>query len=56
MNVVEEVDNSKEYDSVEEDEGNISKPKTHMVPPPRVINKGHLVKNCCPYMHMRILT
>jgi hypothetical protein len=45
---VEEVDNSREYDSVEEDEGSMSKPETHTMPPPRVINKGHLVQELLP--------
>ncbi len=43
INVVEEVDKSRESDSVEEDEGNISKPETHAMPPLGVIYKGHLV-------------
>jgi hypothetical protein len=45
------VDNSRKFESVEKDEGSISKPETHAMPPVRVINKGHLVKRCCLYMH-----
>jgi hypothetical protein len=45
---VEEVDNFREYDSVEEDEGSISKPETHTMPPQGVINKGHLVQELLP--------
>jgi hypothetical protein len=43
INIVEDVDNSQEFDNIEEDEGSISKPKTHAMPLTRVINRGHLV-------------
>jgi hypothetical protein len=44
INIVEEVDKSRESNSVEEDEGiSIPKPETHAMPPLGVIYKGHLV-------------
>jgi len=48
INIVKEVDNFREFDNVEDDEGSISKPKTHMMPSARVINKGHLVQELLP--------
>ncbi len=48
INVVEKVDNYRESNSVEEDEGSISKLETHSMPPPGVINKGHLVQESLP--------
>jgi hypothetical protein len=45
---MEEVDNSAKSKSVEKDERSISKPKTHTMPPVRVINKGHLVQKLLP--------
>jgi hypothetical protein len=56
INVLEEVDNSRESHSVEEDEGSISKLETHMMLPPRVITKATWFKNYYPYKHMRVLT
>jgi hypothetical protein len=43
INTMEEVDNSEKIENVERDEGIISKPKTHSMPPVGVINKGHFV-------------
>ncbi len=43
INIVEEVNKSRESDSVEEDEGSISKLETHAMPPLGVIYEGHLV-------------
>jgi hypothetical protein len=48
INIVKEVNNSREFDNVEEDEGSISKPKTHTMPSARIINKGHLVQELLP--------
>jgi hypothetical protein len=45
---VEEVNNSRKSDSVEEDEGSISKLETHTMPPLGVSNKGHLVQELLP--------
>ncbi len=48
INIVEEVDKSRKSNSVEEDEGSISKPETHAMPPLGVIYKGHLVQDLVP--------
>jgi hypothetical protein len=37
---MEEVDNFGESNNVDEDKGSISKPKTHTMPPPRIITKA----------------
>ncbi len=48
INTMEEVDNFRESENVEKDEGNISEPKSQMIPPPRVINKGQLIPELLP--------
>ncbi len=40
---MEDVDIPQEFDNIKEDEGSILEPKTHVMPPTRVINRGHLV-------------
>jgi len=45
---MEEVDNSGKPKSVEKDERSILKPKTHVMPPVGVIDKGHLVQKLLP--------
>jgi hypothetical protein len=48
INTMEEVDNSRKFESVEKDEGSILEPETHAMPPVGVINKGHLVQELLP--------
>jgi len=48
INTMEEVNNSRKSKSVEKDEKNILKPKTHAMPSVRVINRGHLVQKLLP--------
>jgi hypothetical protein len=38
-----DVDNSGKFDSVKEDQGNISRLETHTMQPTGVTNRGHLV-------------
>ncbi len=48
INIVKEINKSRESDSVEEDEGSISKPETHAMPPLGFSYKGHLVQDLVP--------
>ncbi len=48
INVVEEVANFGEFDSVNEEKKSILKLETHTMPPLGVINKGHLVHELLP--------
>jgi hypothetical protein len=45
---MEDVKNFGKFDSVEEDERNLSKLETHMMPLARVINISHLVQEVLP--------
>jgi len=45
---MEDVDNSGNFDSVKEEQGNISKLETHTMPLTVVTNRGHLVQEVLP--------
>jgi hypothetical protein len=45
---MEDVNNFGKFDSVEEDEGNISELETHMMPLAGVINRSHSVQEVLP--------
>jgi hypothetical protein len=53
---MEDVNNFGKFDGVDEDEGNISESKTHMMPPVGSSTEATWFRRCCPYTHRRILT